>query len=228
MAELAREIKDIDDQIEKALWELEIPNKLDEALKVYQQAEARLANLPIRTGDPDYAGQQRVLAYSLMRQGNILRQMGETEQAAILSKRELSAARLSGDEITLARSLMSNGTNLIVAGKLEQGLSMVEDARRQFERGSSCDHRQGAGWYWILQADLANAGLIKKTPQELIDIATRGLDILLPIENWPGVARLYAARAAAYTKLGEPELAASDQESRKHAEGMVDQAGGGE
>ena len=53
----------------------------------------------------------------LMRQGNILRQMGKSGQALALSEREIAAARASQNGITLARSLMSNGTNQIVAGQ---------------------------------------------------------------------------------------------------------------
>ena len=87
---------------------------------------------------------------------------------------------------------------------------MLSEAQLLFKKGDSFDHRQGLGWTWILQADLANARLVDREPDEVIEMATRALDILLPIENWPGVARVYAARATVYEKLGNEEQAAQD------------------
>ncbi len=221
MSETSIKIKTIEEQIEKGLWDLEIKEKLDQAFIVYKQAEAELLALDMSPDNSEYAEQQRVLAYCLMRQGNMLRQMGRPKEASALGEREITAARASGDEITLARSLMSNGTNLIVRGELTPGLERLDEARQHFEHGDSPDHRQGVGWYWILQVDLANAGMIAKGPAEVVEIATRALDILLPIENWPGVARLYAARAKAHEKLGEEEEARKDREQQAIYEGKV-------
>jgi len=137
----------------------------------------------------------------------------------VLSKREITAARLSGDGITLARSLMSHGTNSIVGGEVKGGLDQIDEARVLFEGGDSYDHRQGLGWCWILLADIANAGLVAKEPVEVIAMADQALAILTPIENWPGVARAYAARASAYEKLGDITAAAADRESQKLYEG---------
>ncbi len=215
MTETRQLIKQEENRIEKALWDLELHNQLAEALQVYRKAEQSLQSMDVHPGDPAYSEQQRVLSYSLMRQGNILRQQGKPQQALDLSEREVEAARASGDELTLARAVTSNGTNLIVAGKIDQGLMLIEEGRELFEKGDDYDHKQGLGWYWILQADLANVGLVKKNPGEVVEIATKALDLLAPIENWPGVARAYEARAKAREQLGEPGLAANDREAQK-------------
>lgn len=223
MIELAEKIKEIENQVEKALWGLELKDEHDKALVIYQDAVIKLEELGISADHPVYREQQRVLAYCLMRQGNLLRQMEKSQEALALGEREIAAARASGDEITLARSLMSNGTNLIVTGALERSLLLLDEARDLFERGDSHDHRQGLGWYWILQADLANAALVKREPSEVKEIATKALDILIPIENWPGVARAYAARAKANEMLGNDEQAAKDRQQYKDYAGRIEQ-----
>ncbi len=209
-------------QIEKALWELELHEELEKALEIYRDAEADMEKLGISADHPAYAEAQRVLSYCLMRQGNILRQMEKPQQALEISAREIIAARESGDEITLARSLMSNGVNLIVTGGKERGVEMVSEAQLLLKKGDSFDHRLGLGWSWILQADLANARLVDHEPAEVIEMATRALDILVIIENWPGVARAYAARATVYEKLGNEEAALKDREEQKAAESKIE------
>jgi tetratricopeptide (TPR) repeat protein len=221
MQKLSEKIKAIENQIEAALWDSEVHEELEKSLQAYQDAEGKVNELGIGENDPAYPEQQRVLSYCLMRQGNILRQLGKPQEALELGKREVVAARASGDEITLGRSLMSNSTNLIVAGNKDDGLNVLDHARKVFEMGESYDHQQGLGWYWILQADLANAGLVKREPAEVIDIATRALEILRPIENWPGVARAYAARAIAREKSGDEESAARDRQEQAEYEGKI-------
>lgn len=211
MSKITAKIKLVEEQIERGLWDLEINEQIDQALQVYREAEAELLGLNLGADHPAYRELQRVLSYCLMRQGNLLRQIGQPKEAMKLGEREILAANASGDEITLARSLMSNGTNLIVMEEIETGLKRLEDARRLLEKGDSIDHMQGLGWYWVLRADLANVGMLKAEPAEVIEITTQALDILLPIENWPGVARLYAARAKAHEKLRELEEAAKDR-----------------
>lgn len=222
MDEIVVKIKEIENQIEEALWASEVHKELEKALEAYRDAEAKLAVLDITANNPAYTEQQRVLSYCLMRQGNILRQQDKPQEARALGAREITAARASGDEITLARSLMSNGTNIFVSGEIEPGLKLLEEARKLFEKGDSYDHKQGLGWCWILQADLSNAGLVKREPGEVIEIATRALDILMPIENWPGVARGYAARAKAHEKLGDVELAAKDRKDQEVYESKIE------
>jgi tetratricopeptide (TPR) repeat protein len=215
-------IKEIENQIEAALWDSEVHEELEKALQVYRDAEGKLNELQIGEDNPAYPEQQRVLSYCLMRQGNILRQLGKPQEALELGEREIATARASGDKITLGRSLMSNGTNLIVAGNKDDGLKVLEDAREVFAGGASYDHKQGLGWYWILQADLANAGLVKREPAEVIEIATQALKILAPIENWPGVARCYAARATAREKLGDEAGAAKDHQEQEVYESKIE------
>ena len=219
MAEMTAVLKQCEDRIEEVLWSLEVPGEIEKALEAYRAVEVELLGPSIMLGEPAYLDQQRVLSYCLMRQGNILRQMGQPQGAFVLSEREITAARLSGDGITLARSLMSHGTNSIVAGEVKGGLDQIDEARVLFESGDSYDHRQGLGWCWILLADIANARLIAKEPVEVIAMADQALAILTPIENWPGVARAYAARASAYEKLGDITAAAVDRESQKLYEG---------
>ncbi len=221
MTELSEKIKAIENQIEKALWDIELHEELEKALEIYREAESKLAELGINADDPAYAEEQRVLSYCLMRQGNILRQMSKPQQALEMSEREIVAARASGDEITLARSLMSNGVNRIVTGGMERGLEMISEAQLLFKKSDSSDYRQGLGWTWILQADLANARLVERGASEVIEMASRALDILTPIENWPGVARAYAARATVYEKLGNEEAALKDRQEQKLAESKI-------
>jgi tetratricopeptide (TPR) repeat protein len=205
-----------------ALWSLELHDEIKKALEIYLEAESKLNALDLTMDNPAYSEQQRVLSYCLMRQGNILRQMGKSEEALALSEREIAAARVSDNEIALARSLMSNGTNQIITGKVGKGLELIEEARELFKSGDSYDHLQGLGWYWILQADLANAGLIEKEPSEIVEIADRALEILKPIENWPGVARAYAARAKANERIGNEHEAARDRKEQQFYESKVE------
>jgi tetratricopeptide (TPR) repeat protein len=205
-------IKQYEDQIEDALVSFEIPGDLMKALAVYQVVESDLEALAISSGDVAHAEYQRVIAYCLLRQGNILRQMGQTTEAQKLSEREVAAARASGDQLTLARSLMSNGTNMIVGGELEEGLTLLEEARTLFEAGDNDEFKQGLGWYWILQADLGNAGIIELEVGEIVGAADHAL------ENWPGIARGYAARAKAYETLGDEATAEADRQKQNYYE----------
>lgn len=216
MTEIQQRIRGIEDEIEEALWALDVPGDFEAAFSAYCEAESKLQALGIGADDPAYGEQQRVLAYCLMRQGNVLRQMGEPERALKLGRRELAAASASGDDIALARSLISNGTNRVIAGAVDEALEMMERARKLFGGGDSYDHQQGLGWYWILQADLANGGITEREPSEVVEVADRALEILQPIQNWPGVARAYAARAQAHEALGNESQAADDRRNQQH------------
>jgi hypothetical protein len=201
---------------------LEQRDEIEKAYEAYLGSEKMLRALEITTEEPAFVEQQRVLAYCLMRQSNILRQKGKSEEALALSEREMTAARASKDEIALARSLMSNGTNYTVAGEAGKGLVLLDEAREIFSGGESYDHQQGLGWFWILQADLANAGLIEREPEQVLDFADRALAILEPIKNWPGVARAYAVRVEIHKRLGNEEEAALDQEKEKHYKSKIE------
>jgi len=221
MDEMLEVIQEIEQEIDQAMWSFEVHDEIDRAYDIYVQAEIKLVRLEMPTDHSAYPEQQRVLAYCLMRQGNILRQKERPEEALALSEREIIAARASNDAIMLARSLMSNGTNRVVAGELNEGLALLDEARELFLGGDSYDHRQGLGWYWILQADLVNAGIIEKEPAAVLEIANTALEILTPIQNWPGVARGYAARAVAHERLGHAEAAAKDRDEQEQYESKI-------
>lgn len=222
MVKIPKDLEEIENQIEEALWSLEMHVEKEKALEIYLEAETKLDELALTMEKSAFYEQQRVLSYCLMRQGNLLRQMGKSEEALAISEREIAAARGSENEIALARSLMSNGVNYIVAGGLAKGNELLEKACGLFESGDSYDHQQGLGWHWIIQADLVNAGMIEKEPAEVIEISTRALEILKPIENWPGVARAYAARAIAQEKMGNGEAAAGDRQEQEYYQSKVE------
>lgn len=225
MDEKIKEIQEIENEIEEALWSLELHDDIDKAYGIYLEAETKLDAIEIIPEETAYPEQQRVLAYCLMRQGNLLRQKGETEQALALSEREIAAARASKDDLMLARSLMSNGTNRIMTGEAEKGLGLLEEAKEIFKVGESRDHQQGLGWYWILQADLTNAGIIERDPAEVLEFADRALEILKPIENWPGVTRAYAARVKIYEGMGNEEQAARDRKEQEYYRSKIETEG---
>ena len=53
-------------------------------------------------------------------------------------------------------------------------------------------------------------------------MAGRSLAILNPIENWPGVARAFAARAKAHESIGNEDEAAGDRKEQQYYEGMIE------
>ena len=211
-------IQEIEEELEQALKRYEQTEDLENALKAYWALEERLLALELNPGEAQFQAQQRVLAAVLMREANILRQFGRREKAAEVSICELEAARLSGDDLTLARSLVSYGATLIFSGDVEPGLEYLEEARQAFTRGDSYDHRQGLGWYWILHADLANAHVTSGGATEALGAARQALSLLEPLENWPGIGRAYAAQAIAYEALGDTPSAESARQAQSAAE----------
>ncbi len=214
-------IRECEARIEEALWSLEMAEENDKALEAYHAVEVELESFLTDPMGIVVAEAQRVLAYCLMREGNVLRVLGRSDEAGRLSEREIAAARASGDSITLARSLMSHGTNLLVGGNPDAGRRLLEEARHLFASGDSRDHRQGVGWCWILQADLMNAGLVSGDARDVMAAADRALAELLPIENWPGIARAHSARAQAHEQLGDSAAAEADRAAEREAEAKV-------
>ncbi len=221
MTSIADRIRQCEERADKALWSLEVPGRSAEALAVYEQASADLEQVLAQCEPAAEREAQRALAYCLMRQGNMLRVLGRAEDAARVSEREIAAARASGDALTLARSLMSHGTNVLVSGGRERGLALLSEAQDLFARGDGSDFRQGLGWCWILRADLINAGLISGDPAGVATAAGRALEALLPIDNWPGIARAYAARAKARERLGDAAGSTADLEAQREAETRI-------
>ena len=211
MDDIVGKINAYEKEIDSALESYEQNDSLDAALQVYQTIESKLLHLDLQPDHPEFPRMQEVLAYCLLREGNILRQSGQSQEAMLVSEREIAAARNSGNDITLARSLMSYGATQIGQGNLDNGVHNIEESRHLFERGDSYDHRQGLGWYWILRADIANAGLLEVDPAEVLTFADNAITTLEPIENWPGVSRAYAARAVAHETIGDPASAAADR-----------------
>lgn len=228
MSQYAKRVKECESRAEKTLWSLEVAGKSAEALAVYEAVSADLESIRAEC-DPSAAREvERALAYCLMRQGNMLRVLGRAEEAAGLSEREISAARASGDALTLARSLMSHGTNVLVAGEPQRGLALLAEAQDLFAASDAPDFQQGLGWCWVLRADLINAGLVPGEAKDVVAAAEQALAALLPIENWPGIARAYAARADAHERLGETKDAAADREAQHDAEARIPAKGTGE
>jgi hypothetical protein len=54
-----------------------------------------------------------------------------------------------------------------------------------------------------------------------LDLAGRALEVLASIENWSGVDRVYAVRAAARDRMRDQEAAERDREQQHHCESMV-------
>jgi tetratricopeptide (TPR) repeat protein len=201
-------------EIEQTLETMELSGKLKDALANYQEIRGKLEALGIKHGDRSDEELQRTLAFCLMREANILRQTGRLKDAQVVTDLEMDAARSSGDPITLGRSLMSNGATYLLAGQKEIGNKYIEEARSIFEDGDSFDHKQGLGWYWIMKADLINKGIIQGDHGTAIDAASKAIEILLPIKNWPGVVRAYEARAKSYDAIGDASSAKADRASK--------------
>lgn len=217
----ARQIQEGEARVDSALAEFEQQERLEEALQRYEGVAADLERLEIDPQSPDYREQQRVLAYAYLRIGNALRQLNRKEEALQAGKKELECARNSGDDIALARTLMNFGATLLATGDVARGLDYVEQARPLFEQGDTFDHKQGLGWYWILRAELALAGLTEDEPESILGFTDTALEILEPIENWAGVARAYGLRAKVHESKGRADAASADRSRQAEYQARV-------
>ena len=218
----ADQIKKAEERIDSALWGLEKHGELAEAMERYQAVAMELESLEVKAQSTDYHEQQRVLAYAYLRIGNVLRQLGRSDEALQVGARELECARESGNDIALARTLMNFGTTLLTGGQVEKGLAYIEQSRPIFEKGESFDHKQGLGWYWILQAELGLAGIVDAEPKDLLSMLNTALEILEPIQNWTGVARSYGLRTKVLESQGRTGLAAADRKLQAEYQARVD------
>lgn len=223
---ISDQIKEAEERIDSALWKLENQEKLAEAMEQYMAVAAELESLEVEARSTDYHEQQRVLAYAYLRIGNVLRQLGRSDEALQAGEKELECARESGDDVTYARTLMNFGTTLLIGGQVEKGLAYIEQSRPIFEKGDSFDHKQGLGWYWILQVELGLAGLVEAEPQNLMGFLDTALEILKPIENWAGVARAYGLRAKIHESQGRTEMAAADRKLQAEYQARIDEETG--
>jgi tetratricopeptide (TPR) repeat protein len=211
-----------DARMDTILVTLERPGRVEAALAAYREVEREVLAQTLTPHDSGYVTQQRMLAYVLLRQGNLLRQLDRGPEALALAERELTAARASGDALTAARTEFSLGTTLLANREIERGREHLERARELFAGIDAPEGRQGLGWYWIIRADLARVGLMEATPEEVIGFAEAALEVLLPVENWAGVARSYAARAHAWEQLGRLDAAAADREAEARYTALAD------
>ena len=127
----------------------------------------------------------------------------------------------SGDRLSIARAMFSLGSTCLANGEIERGLKLLDDSRPMFEHQDDPEHRQGLGWWYLIQADIGNAGLVPSTPEYALQAAEKALSILRPLENWPGIARAHAARARAYERLGNAAAARVAQTAEQMAQEML-------
>ena len=160
-------------------------------------------------------------AYLYMREANALRVLGRPAEATALGEKELEAALASGDGITIARAMFSLGGTYLANGEVERGLKYLDDSKPMFEHGDDYDHKQGLGWWHIIQADIRNANIVNETPEAAMAMADKALEILRPLKNWPGIARAHEARAKACERMGDPEAARLARTAQKMAEDML-------
>lgn len=202
-----------EDEIEAILNSLEIDNKLEAACNGYDSLAKNIRSLNLAPEHEVYPEYCRVYSYCLLRLGNMHRAIGNQNEATILGQEEWKYAKASRDILSIARSHISQSTNLFAQKKPEQAMEHLNNAFTLFQSNDSYEYKQGLGWCWIFRADLINAGLIRGSVEDVIEAATQALTILEPIKNWPGVARAYDARATGYEQSGNNDLAKLD---RKH------------
>lgn len=225
MTDFEATLKDLQARTDSSLEALEQDQRWAEALELYQLAGAEVEALPIPRDDPTYTGAyreaRRVRAYLYLREANALRALGRPQEAAALGEKEVEAAWASGDMITIARATFSLGGTCLANGEMERGLKLLDDSKGMFEHGQGEDFQQGLGWWYIIQADIRNNGMLPDTPQAALELANQALALLRPLKNWPGVARAHAARAQAYDQLGNAEQARLARAAEQMAQGLM-------
>jgi hypothetical protein len=224
LSDFASRLEALERRTDEALGSLEQEQRWAEALAVYQAAGAELDALHIPRADPAFRPGRRLRAYLFLREANALRALGRPAEAAPLGEQELTAALASGHGLSIARAMFSLGTTCLTTGQAERGLQLLADARPMFEHGDDLEHRQALGWWYVVQADLSNAGLTDAPPGYALECARQALEILRPIENRPGIARAYAARAAAHERLGNAEAARIARAAQAMAEVLIGQS----
>lgn len=197
-------LTELEQRTDEALGRLEQNGQWAEALARYQAAGAELEALGIPRRDPAHKAARRLRAFLYLREANALRALGRHAEARPLADAELSAAMASGDRLSIARAMFSLGSTCVANGEIERGLKLLADAGPMFAHHDDPEHRQGLGWWHIIQADLSNMGVSRTPPDEALKEADAALAILRPLENWSGVARAHQARAGALTRLEQP------------------------
>jgi tetratricopeptide (TPR) repeat protein len=207
VVDLLEVLRELEARTDEALGTLEQNGQWPEALAIYQAAGAEVDALSVARRDPAYRAVRKLRAYLYLREANALRALGRHAEALPLAEQELSAAMASGHQLSIARAMFSLGSTCLANGEVERGLKLLDDSRPMFEHHDDPDHRQGLGWWHIIQADIGNSGLAPTPPEYALQQAEQALAILRPLENWPGIARAHAARARAYERLGDEATA---------------------
>jgi hypothetical protein len=206
---MGNELLFLEKRLEDALINYEQAEQYEQALQEYLIVEKEICKL-IDSSKCNMEDAYRLLSQCYLRQGGMLRQLKRFDEASIVNKKEIESAKLSGNTITYAQSLFSTGINLLSNRNMEEGLALLNVAKKSFEAGDTPEHQQGLGWYWIILADLANKKMIEASNDEVIYFASQAIDILTPLRNLQGISRAYQARSIAYQNLGESEKAEDD------------------
>jgi tetratricopeptide (TPR) repeat protein len=217
----AEQLREIETRTEAVLGSLEQDGRWAEALQLYHSAGAEVDALEIPKTEATFKEARQLRAFLYLREANALRALGRAAEAAELGHRELDAAMASGDSLSIARALFSLGGTYLANGESERGQKFLNDSRPLFEHIDDADHRQGLGWWHIIQADINNNGLAPGQPEAALKSAEAALEILRPLSNWPGIARAHAARVQAYKRMGEVEQARVATAAQKMAEAML-------
>jgi tetratricopeptide (TPR) repeat protein len=210
MDEILQTITDSESEIARAHREFESQGRISEALAAYQKIEHRLERLDIRPLGHPHRERGRVLAVCLGRQTECLLVLGRYPEAAETSERQLAAARLSGDLITLADALLMDGYTRILKGNLTGGEHAMREARRLFESADTEEHLTGLAKYWMLGSELILKGTLPGGSEEALDAADHAIKVLQVIEDRAMTAAAYTARAKAHRALGDEQAAAAD------------------
>ena len=210
-------LADLEQRIDDALGRLEQDGQWADALSHYHAAGAELDSLVIPRGDAAYKAARRLRAFLYLREANALRALGRVAEAVPLADAELSAAMASGDRLSIAQAMASLGSTCVANGETARGLRLLADAGPMFAHHTDAEHRRGLGWWHIIQADLSNSGLSPAPAEQALRDADAALALLRPLENWAGVTRAHAARAAAYQRLGDATAARIAQTAERMA-----------
>lgn len=215
---MVNNILSLEKKLEDALILYEQQEKYELALEHYKEVENEVYKM-IEHNEVDVSHAYKLLAQCYLRQAGMLRQLGRLNEANVINKKEIESARLSGSSIVYAQSLFSTGINLLSNRQIEEGLSLLLEAKKSFQEGNTSDHKQGVGWYWIILADLGNKGLINVSNEDIINYASKAIAILTKIQNIPGISRAYEARSIAYKNSGDYEKAEDDLKKVKSQKG---------
>ncbi|WP_108670333.1 hypothetical protein [Peribacillus acanthi] len=212
----------IEKEMEEILHTYEQHNKFKEALQGYLEIEEKIVDFMNKSEEGKTVG-YRILSQCYLRIGNMYRSLGNPVEANKYNLKELECASRSGDTITYAQSIFSKAINLISNKNVQEGLKFLDQSKELFTSGSTFDHIQGVGWYWIIKADLANKGIVPQPNEAIIEFSNLALEQLLPINNYPGIARAYQARSIAYNAMGETALAQEDVIKTKEYQELTNQ-----